>query len=153
MNHRLIFVLNAVVAAVVGVVFLAIPEYVVKQFNSDPYAVTFFLVRFLGGTLLIIGLLDWFGKDATETSTQKGLAFASLAGALGGFALTLLGIAGSSAVIRANGWIALVVFGFFALTYAYILFLQPQAAEAKPRSSRKSKSSQNKPPKQDSSGV
>jgi peptidoglycan/LPS O-acetylase OafA/YrhL len=139
MNYRLIFILNAVVLALFGVGLLIMPQFMLDQFKTETYIGMILMARFFGGTLLLTAVLYWFGKDAE--GNEKPLAFVSLAGTVVGFILTLLGIEGSGAVIRHNGWILLVVFGVFILLYVYLLFLQPPA-EKKQRAPRKPKAQQ-----------
>lgn len=145
MNYKLMFMINAVVAALFGVAFLVLPDFVFKQFASESYIAMVLLARFFGGTLLMSAVLMWFMTNADE-ELQRSVAFVLLAGAIGGFVLSLMGIAGASAVIRANGWVLLVIYVIFGLGYAYLLFLQPPAAEPKRRASRKSKNSSPKNP-------
>lgn len=139
MNYRLIFILNAVAIALFGIGFLVMPQFVLEQFKTETYIGMLLMARFFGGTLLMTAILYWFGKDAE--GNEKSLAFVSLAGSVVGFILTLLGIEGSGAVIRHNGWILLVIFGAFILLYVYLLFLQPPA-EKKQKAPRKPKAQQ-----------
>ncbi len=138
MTYRFMFIVNAVVLAVFGGVLLAMPEFTLTQFQAETYVATLYAARFLGGALLTGGLLLWFLQDV-PVKKQKGAGFLLLAASVGGFVLSLLGMT-SIGVLRANGWILLVVFGVFALVYAYLLFLQPKPAPAKQQSPRKPKS-------------
>ena len=130
MNYRLMFIINAVVLAIFGVLLMALPEFVLTQFEAETYVSTLYAVRFIGGALLMGGLLLWFLQDISAKK-QKVVAFLLLAGSVGGFVMGLLGMT-SIGVLRANGWIPLVVFGIFALIYAYMVFLQPKPTVAKP---------------------
>jgi hypothetical protein len=75
---------------------------------------------------------------------QKTIATVLLGYSVAGFVLALMGMTSSSiGVLRANGWVLLVIYGLFTLIYGYMLFLQPKEQQ-KSRSSRKSsKSSRN----------
>lgn len=137
MSYHLMFIVNAVVLAVFGGVFLVMPEFILAQFKSEVYVATLYAARFLGGALLMSGLLLWFMQDI-PVKKQKMIAFLQLAACVGGFAMSLLGMT-SIGVLRANGWVLLVIFGVFALVYGYMLFLQPKPVEAKPRAPRKPK--------------
>jgi len=138
MSYRLMFMINAVALALVGLAFMIMPASILAQFKSEVYVATLYVVRFMGAALLLGGLLLWFLKDV-PAKTQKSIAFILLAYSIGGFVLSLLGMT-TFGVLRANGWILLVVFGLFALLYAYILFLQPKPAPSKSRNPRKGKS-------------
>lgn len=137
MSYRLMFIINAVVLAIFGVLFMVMPEFVLTQFKSEVYVATLYASRFMGGAFLLGGLLLWFLLDISAKK-QKVIATLLLAYSIGGFVMALLGMT-SIGVLRANGWVLLVIFGAFALIYAYMLFLQPKPVEAKPRAPRKPK--------------
>jgi hypothetical protein len=137
MSYHLMFIVNAVVMAIFGGVCLVVPEFVLNQFESEVYVANLYAMRFMGGALLMSGFLLWFLQDLA-LKKQKAIAFFLLAGSIGGFVMGLLGMT-SIGVLRANGWIMLVIFGIFALIYGYMLFLQPKPSEAKTRAPRKPK--------------
>ena len=134
MSYRLMFIINAIVLAVFGAVFMIMPQFVLAQFKSEIYIATLYVARFFGGAMFFGGLLLWFLKDVAA-KTQKNITFILLAYSVGGFVMTLLGMT-TFGVLRANGWVLLVIFGLFSLIYGYILFLQPKPAPAKARSPR-----------------
>ena len=137
MSYHLMFIVNAFVLTVFGGALLIVPETVLSQFQSETYVATLYAARFMGGSLLMAGLLLWFLQDIPQKK-QKLVSFFLLAASIGGFALTLFGMT-SIGVLRVNGWILLVGFGLFALIYAYLLFLQPKPAPAKSSAPRKPK--------------
>ncbi len=137
MNYRFMFIINAVALAIFGVLFMIMPEFVLTQFKSEVYVITLYVARFMGGVMLMGGTLLWFLLDL-PVKKQKVIATLLLAYSIGGFVMSLLGMT-SIGVLRANGWVLLVIFGIFALIYAYMLFLQPKQTEAKSRAPRKPK--------------
>jgi len=137
MSYRLMFIINAVALALVGVLFMVMPDFALNQFKSEIYVATLYAARFMGGAFLLVGLLLWFLLDI-PVKKQKNVAFLLLASSIGGFVMSVLGMT-AIGVLRANGWLLLVIFGVFSLIYAYILFLQPKQVEAKPRAPRKPK--------------
>ena len=143
MSNRLMFIINAVVLAIFGVVLMIMPQFVLSQFRSEIYVATLFATRLFGSALLLSGLFLWLLKD-TPAKMQKNIAFLLLAYSIGGFVMSLLGMT-TIGIFRANGWVLLVIFGLFSLVYGYILFLQPKPAPAKARSPRKTKDNNNIP--------
>ncbi len=137
MNYRLMFIINSVVLAIFGVLFMVMPEFVLTQFKSEVYVATLYVARFMGGAFLMGGLLLWFLLDM-PAKKQRIITILLLAYSVAGFVMTVLGMT-TVGVLRANGWALLVIFGLFVLIYAYMLFLQPKSAEAKPRAPRKPK--------------
>jgi hypothetical protein len=135
MSYQLIFIVNAVVLVVVGGISMVMPNFVLSQFKSEIHAATLYVIRFLGGTLLLGGLMLWSIWDVPPRK-QKSIALLLLAGSVGGFIMGLFGMIFTD-VLRANGWVLLAAFGIFALIYGYMLFLRPEPSEAKTRAPRK----------------
>jgi hypothetical protein len=123
MNYRLVFLISALIAVLVGLGFLAVPNKVLDQFGVDEYAATKLASQFIGTAMLALGLLLWFAKDVIEENLQKGMAIALLVGAAAGLVITLVGT--TSGILRSNGWIAMVVYLLFGLAYAYLVFMKP----------------------------
>jgi len=124
MNYRIMFVLNALVALVFGVGFLIVPKLALTQFGVETRVPELLVARFFGSAMLTIGLLLWFAKDVTEEGSQRGMGIALLVGSVAGLIVTIMGMFASNAVIRANGWLAIVLYVLFGLGYAYLVFLK-----------------------------
>ena len=130
MSYRIILILNAIVVALFGAFFLILPQTALPLFGiTEGYVSTLLVARFFGGAMLMSGIFIWFLKDAFDQKTQKGLEITMLAGSVGGFVLSLIGMT-SSGVIRTNGWILLVITVVFGMGYAFLLFLQPQMSNS-----------------------
>ena len=126
MSYRILFLVNAIVVALLGLGFLLMPTMALARFGIEQYASTRLAAQFFGSALLALGLVLWFAKDVTDASLQKGMGIAVLVGAIAGLIITVIGISRASAVIRSNGWIAVLVYFLFALGYGYRVFLQPR---------------------------
>ena len=124
MNYRIMFLINASIAVLLGLGFLVAPGRILDQFGVDEYAATKLISRFFGTAMLGLGLLLWFAKDVTDANLQKGMAIALLVGAAAGLLTTVLGT--TSGVLRANWWMALVVYAILGLAYAFLLFQKPK---------------------------
>lgn len=124
MNYRTMFFLNAFIAVLLGLGFLVVPGRILGQFGVDGYAATKLLSQFFGAAMLGLGLLLWFAKDVTEGNLQKGMGIALLVGAMAGLITTLVGT--TAGILRANWWIAVVVYAILGLAYAYLVFVKPR---------------------------
>jgi hypothetical protein len=124
MNYRILFLINALVAILPGLAFLVVPSRVLGQFGVDEYAATKLISQFFGTALLGLGLLLWFAKDVTEAKLQTGMGIALFVGAAAGMIITILGT--TSGILRANWWIAIVVYAILVVAYAYLVFLKPK---------------------------
>jgi hypothetical protein len=123
--NKLLFVLNAIVAVVFGLVLVFVPETGLAQFNMTARAQEIFMARAIGAVLVSLGVLLWFAKDA-DVGIQKNLNIAGLAGSILGLIVTIIGVA---RVVKGLGWLILVVEVAFALGYGFVLFLRPRMKE------------------------
>ena len=129
MSYKVLFVLNAFVAVVVGIAFLSVPEMILLQLGVfEQYAATMWASRFFGSAMLALGLVLWFAKDADE-HVQKGMSWGMFVSTLVGLILTIFASLSATAVLRQNTWIPLVLYVLFGLGYAFMLFLKPKMKE------------------------
>lgn len=124
MNYRIMVLINAFIAVLLGLGFLIVPSRILHQFGVDEYAATKLISQFFGTAMLGLGLLLWFAKDVTESNLQKGMGIALLVGATVGLVITVLGA--TSGVLRTNWWIAIVVYATLGVAYVYLVFLKPR---------------------------
>ena len=124
MNYRIMFLINAFIAILLGLGFLVLPDRILSQFGVDGYAATKLLSQFFGTAMLGLGLLLWFAKDVTEVNLQKGMGIALLVGAAAGLVITVMGT--TSGILRANWWMAMILYAILGLANAYLVFLKPR---------------------------
>jgi hypothetical protein len=124
MNYRITFLIHAFIAVLLGLAFLVLPDKILGQFGVDGYAATRLLSQFFGTAMLGLGLLLWFAKDVTELNLQKGMGIALLVGAAAGLVITVVGA--TSGILRANWWIAMIMYAILGLANAYLVFLKPK---------------------------
>lgn len=129
MSYRILFVLNAILAALVGLAFLFVPTMALKQLGVELYASTRLAVQFFGTAMLALGLLLWFAKDVADANLQKGMGISLLVATIAGLVISVIGISSASGVIRSNGWIIVLLYALFALGYGFLAFLQPRIKE------------------------
>ena len=124
---KVLFVLNAVVVAVFGLVLFFVPETGLVQFGLTDRVQEVYTARVVGVALVSLAVLLWFAKDADE-ALQKKFVVAALIGCVLSLVVTVMGyIPGDNGVIlKGYGWLAIVVEVVFALGYAFVLFLQPR---------------------------
>ncbi len=126
MSYRILFVINALLAALFGLALVFVPTMVLDQFGAETRVPELLLARFFGAAMVTVGLVLWFAKDTTDEGVQKNIGLGALIGAVLGLIVTVIGISPASGVIRSNGWIAILVQVVFALGYGFLLFLKPR---------------------------
>jgi hypothetical protein len=129
MSYKVVFVLNALVVAVVGAVFLFVPDRVLLFLGTiDAVKSTEWACRFFGSAMFALGMVLWFAKDA-DAGAQKGTGWAMFISTIIGLVVAIAATLSSTAVIRTNSWIPIIAYVFFALLYAFMLFLKPKMKE------------------------
>lgn len=119
---KFLFVINAIVVAVCGLVLVFAPEIGLGQFAMTARVQEVFMARAIGAVLAALGFVLWFAKDADE-ALQKKFGYAALAGCVLGVVVSVIGV---TSVMKGLGWVVIVVEVVFALGYAFVLFLQPR---------------------------
>ena len=122
---KILFMLSAAVAAILGLALVFAPAAVLGQFGVETRVAELHMGRFLGAALAGFGILLWFAKDASEENVQRNMGYALLAGTVLALLVTVIGVA-SDGIIRNFGWLVIVIEVLFALGYVFVLFLQPR---------------------------
>jgi len=129
MGYKVLFMLNALVALVVGVGFLIKPDLALPFLGiTEQYAATVWTARYFGSAMIGLGLVLWFAQSADE-KIQKGMGWGLFACSLIGLILTAFATFAGNAVIRQNVWIPLGAYALFALGYALMLFMKPKSKQ------------------------
>jgi len=129
MSYKVLFVLNALVAVVVGLGFLIKPDVALPLLGvTEQYASTLWASRYFGSAMLALGLALWFAKEA-DTGVQKGMGWGLFISTLVGLVVTLAATFADNAVLRQNAWIPVVIYVLFGFGYAFMIFLQPRMKE------------------------
>ena len=132
MNYKFMMVLNALVALALGLVFLVVPKVAFGFFGTEDYGSTLLTGRLFGAVMTTVGLLLWFAKNVEAPKVQRGLSMAMFIGSFLSLVVYMIGsfdVFETEHVIRENGLIAIVVYLFFTLGYAFLVFLKPKMKE------------------------
>jgi hypothetical protein len=130
MNYKVLFVLSAILAVVVGLGFLVVPEMALPLLGTtEQYASTLFAARFFGFAMFGLGLVLFFAKDVSDEKAQRNLGIANLVISVVGLGLSLYATMAGNAVLRTNVWVPVVVFLLGALAYGFMIFLKPKMAQ------------------------
>lgn len=130
MSYKLLFALSAVVAVIIGLGFLIVPDRALPLLGTtEQYVSTLVAARFFGFALFGMGLVLWFAKDVADEKAQKNLGIANLVISVIGLGLSLYGTMAGNAVIRTNAWVPIVLFLVGALAYGFMLFFKPRMAK------------------------
>lgn len=125
MKLRTLFILDAIVSALLAVGFLLGPSTLLKFFGFTTGKTEVLLVQVLGAALIGFAVLAWFAKDFADAGAIRGAVGAMIAFNAIGFVVVLLGLL--SQVTRAgSAWLIAVLFLAAAAGYGYFEFAGPR---------------------------
>jgi hypothetical protein len=122
MNYRTLFLINSLIAFLLGAAFLFVPSMAMERLGVDNYASTRLIAQFFGAAMIALGLLLWFVKDVGNESMQRGMGIALLVGAVASLIVTAIGT--SAGTLRANGWLVILIYVLLAVGYAFLVFFR-----------------------------
>jgi len=126
MKLRLLFIINIFFATFFGISCTLFPRFVFWLYGLIPDDAAIWATRLVGGSILGLGTLMWFGTKTASTDTRRAIALALLIqDAIGCVASILFQLTGK---VNIFGWFSLALYGVLALAYAFFLFVQPNAA-------------------------
>ena len=126
MKLRHMFRINIFFAAFFGLSCTFFPRFVFWLYGLVPDESAIWVTRLVGGSILGFGTLMWFGTKTASTEARRAIALALLIqDAIGCIASILFQLTGK---VNAFGWLSLALYGALALSYAFFLWVQPQAA-------------------------
>jgi hypothetical protein len=123
MNVKMLLTITSVISVLYGIAFVLAPATVDAQFGVMADAPNILSGRFLGATLVSLGLVVWFVRETSDRATLRGLLIGlSVGNALG----VLVAIWGTvTRITNGMGWSTVVIFGVLLVGYVYYLFTDP----------------------------
>jgi len=129
MKLRILFFVHMIVMLILAAGLLLAPKTILNLFGlSVGTTVGFnatmnFVAQLLGATLVVPGLLSWFGSTMEEVGARRSVAITLLIFNIVGFGVSFF-VGMLPKVMAAGGWILVVLFLLFAAGFAYFLFMR-----------------------------
>jgi len=123
-----VFIYQAVVSLLFGIVALAVPETLGSTYGASLDKTAQTLAQYFGAAYITIGLVSWFLRNASP-STERTWVVRSLA--LGGL-LSLVPdtLAITNGLVNALGWLNVALGIISALGFGYYGFMKTSMSEA-----------------------
>lgn len=126
MTLRSLFIINIFFAAFFGISCALFPHFVFWLYGLIPDDAAVWVTRLVGGSILALGTLMWFGAKTASIEARRAIALALLIqDSIGCVASILFQLTGK---VNIFGWFSLALYGVLAISYAFFLFVQPKAA-------------------------
>jgi len=126
MSLRRLFTINVILAVFFGLTCTLVPRQLCALYGLPLDAAGVWTARLLGGSLLGLATLMWFGRQSTAVETRRAIALALLiqdcVGLLASLAVQLGG------QMTSVGWSNVVIYGLLAAGYGYFTVLHPSRA-------------------------
>ncbi len=126
MPLRTVLVINALIALIFAIGFLAAPAQLLNAYGVVLPAGGILLARLFGAALVQIGLLAWGARRLPDAATLRVIALAYFVGSAVGLVCMVLGqLAG---VVNSLGWLSVAIYVFLTAGYGYTQFKKPGVA-------------------------
>ncbi|MCL4530528.1 MAG: hypothetical protein M1282_14080 [Chloroflexi bacterium] len=125
MKFQTLMVIKAVVCLSLGVPILLATTFTYSLFGASLNPGGVFAAREYGASLIGNLLLTWFARNAIESESRRAIILALCVYDAIGFVITLS--AQLTGVLGPLGWLAVVIYLFFAIGFGYFLIPQKKA--------------------------
>jgi len=120
MKVAVFLAIAAAVAIIYGIAFILVPDFVLTTYGMTPNAALDLMARYLGLTLLGMGLITWLVRETTDAKALRGLLTGlAVQGAIG----LLVSIWGTvNGTMNGMGWSAVLIYAILLAGFLYYLF-------------------------------
>ena len=122
MKLKNLLVIQTVVALGYGLSFVLLPRIVMSVYGIAQGPGAVLLGRYFGLELIAVGLLAGLARNVTDVEARGAILIAYLFSDIVGVIVSVQGVL--SGAMSAVGWTASAIYLFFALAYAYFLFIK-----------------------------
>lgn len=122
MTLRNLFLLSALIALLASLGLLLGAPTVLAAFKLKTGASENLVAQLLGASLIVPALISWFARDVSDPGSRAAVVVPLFLFNAIAFVLTLLGVI--SKAVGSWGWLAAILFLFFALAFGYFQFVR-----------------------------
>jgi hypothetical protein len=122
---KVFFVLNAVVLGASALTCLLFPDKVLSIYGVEPNPASSFMGLYGALGSIAIVTITWFARNVEDQKAQRAIILALTITYLIGIIISISGIISG---VMTKGWPVVGIYLFFALGYAYFLFLKKEGA-------------------------
>jgi hypothetical protein len=122
---KVFFVLNAVVLGASALTCLIFPDKVLSIYGVESNPASSFMGLYGALGSIAIVTVTWFARNVEDQKVQRAIILALMITYLIGIIISISGIISG---VMTKGWPVVGIYLFFALGYAYFLFLKKEAA-------------------------
>jgi hypothetical protein len=117
MTLRTLFVINAIIAILIGLALVLAPASFLNSYGVELNDAGIYLARSLGAAFLGIGLISWLVRDSPGSSELRTILLGFFVSDVIGFVISL--ISQMQGVANALGWTTVAIYLLLALGFGY----------------------------------
>jgi len=121
MRIRNLFLIHSLIALLYSLGLLLIPQTMLFLYGITSTAGDRLLAQFFGVQLLMSGMATLLARDESASSARNAITMSIMISSAVGLIVSIGGT--MSDTMNALGWSAVVIFGFFAVAFAYFQFI------------------------------
>ena len=125
MKLRNLYLVHSAVELLFALALLLITPTILAVYGLGKSPSDTLLGQFFGVELLTGGLLTLLARDVNDSAAKNAINYSLLISAAVGLIISIGGTV--SKTMNSFGWSAVVIYGFFALAFAYFIFFKPEA--------------------------
>ncbi len=131
MKLKTLFIINAIVAIVFGVLFVLIPAQVHSLYGhgtGEAMGALNYMGQLFGAALIGIGLVTWTARNSANSDARQAIVYAMFVADGIGFVVTLIGQINN--VVNTLGWTTVAIYLLLALGFGYFKFSKTNSSES-----------------------
>ena len=122
MTYKNFLTIASILAFLFGLGFVLMPGQLVSFYGVELNAAGILIAQLYGTALLGFGLLNWFGRDFSDSAAKQAVLTVNLASDGLGFIFALMGQLGGVPGVNALGWSTVLIYLLLAAGFAYLRF-------------------------------
>jgi len=126
MNLKTMLIIKAIVCLVLGIPILIVPTLFYGVFGATLTAAGVFAAQEYGASLMGNLCLTWFARKAVDSDARRAILLALCVYDAVGVVVTLIAVL--SGVLNPLGWLAVIIYLFFAVGFGYYLVYNPEVS-------------------------
>lgn len=123
MKIRNLFLIHSLIALLYALGLLLIPQTMLFLYGIATTAGDRLLAQFFGVQLLASGMVTLLARDESASNARSAITLSLLISSAIGLVVSIGGTL--SGAMNVLGWSAVVIYGFFAVAFAYFQFIGP----------------------------
>jgi hypothetical protein len=123
MKLKTFMIINAIAAAIVGILLVVVPSLLIKALGLPLDTGMDLDGQLWGSELILMALICWFARNISDYRTQRGIVSAFTIANLISLVISVIGVVNHT--FNAVGWVAVIAYAILFVVYGIYWLTQP----------------------------